>query len=226
MVHVTVLRVFADSGGSFGNHLGLVLDGAQVAGAEDRLAIARKLGFSATVFVDDITTGMLAIFTPGGELPFAGHPVVGTAWAIARETGQVPALLRPPAGVTPAWSEDDLTWVTAPLAGTPPWWHERMDSAAAVDALDGPVHPIQDMTQLWAWEDEAAGAVRARVFAGRLGIAQDEACGSASMRLCAALGRPLTLRHGNGSIILARPGTVPGTADVGGRVVADPDQQV
>jgi predicted PhzF superfamily epimerase YddE/YHI9 len=58
------------------------------------------------------------------------------------------------------------------------------------------------------------------VFAARYGIAEDEACGSASMRLAAALGRELTLYHGNGSIIHARPGP-PGTAEIGGRVVSD-----
>jgi hypothetical protein len=40
------------------------------------------------------------------------------------------------------------------------------------------------------------------------------------MRLAAALGRELTLYHGNGSIIHARPGP-PGTAEIGGRVVSD-----
>jgi predicted PhzF superfamily epimerase YddE/YHI9 len=222
MAEVKVLRVFTDASGAHGNLLGVVLDGRRVA-ARERQELAAKVGFSATVFLDDLRTGELAIFTPGGELPFAGHPVIGAAWAIARQTGRVPSELRPPAGPVATWQDGPVTWLTARLAGTPPWWHERLSSAAAVDALAGPLSPAQDMTQLWAWEDEAAGTARARVFAGRLGIAEDEACGSASMRLAAALGRELTVRHGAGSVILARPGREPGTADVGGRVAADED---
>jgi predicted PhzF superfamily epimerase YddE/YHI9 len=216
-----VLRVFTDADGKHGNHLGVVMDGHAVA-AEDRIRVAGKLGYSATVFVDDAASGAIRIYTPRVELAFAGHPVIGTAWALRRALGTTPAL-RSPSGEIPTWEEGGATWVAAPLASTPPWWHERLDSAAAVETLDGPLDPCQDATQLWAWEDEAAGVVRARTFAARLGIVEDEACGSASMRLSAALGRPLTVRHGNGSIIFVRPGARPGTADVGGLTVAEAD---
>jgi predicted PhzF superfamily epimerase YddE/YHI9 len=116
--------------------------------------------------------------------------------------------------------DGDDVWVRGPLASAPPWWHERLESAEAVEKLSGPLVPEQDATQLWAWEDEAAGIVRVRVFAQRFGIVEDEACGSASMRLAAALGRRLTIHHGDGSIVLAQPGP-PSYAEVGGRVVTD-----
>ena len=48
--------------------------------------VAAELGFSETVFVEDRESGRIRIFTPGLELPFAGHPTVGTAWLLA-ETG-------------------------------------------------------------------------------------------------------------------------------------------
>ena len=35
------------------------------------------------------------------------------------------------------------------------------------------------MVAVWAWEDEAAGRVRARVFPNGIGIAEDEATGAA-----------------------------------------------
>lgn len=224
-MRVHMLRVFTDDAGRFGNHLGVVLDGASVS-EEDRVGVAERVGHSATVFVDDLERGVVRIYTPKVELPFAGHPVVGTAWLLGRERGVAPAVLRPPAGAVPVWCADAATWVTAPLAGTPPWWHERLSSAAQVDGLRGPLHHGQDATQLWAWQDERCGLVRARVFARRLGIVEDEACGSASMRLAAALGRSLTVRHGAGSVIFVRPGAVPGTADVGGRVVADEERRI
>ena len=59
----------------------MFLDGAEVAEAE-RQPIAAELGFSETVFVDDRERGEMRIFTPGVELPLAGHPLVGTAWLL------------------------------------------------------------------------------------------------------------------------------------------------
>jgi predicted PhzF superfamily epimerase YddE/YHI9 len=219
MSSVEVLRVFCDESGAFGNPLGVVLDGGAVP-EEQRQPLATELGYSETVFVDDVATARVRIFTPGTEIPFAGHPMVGTAWLLARHTDRQPSVLRPPAGEVPTWAEGEQVWVRGPLRGTPPWWHERLASAEEVAELRGRLAEDQDATQLWAWEDEPAGRVRARVFAERFAIREDEACGSASMRLAAALGRRLVIRHGEGSLVLARPGP-PGTADVGGRVVTD-----
>lgn len=53
-------------------------------------AVAREFNLSETVFVLPSEAGHTArirIFTPGGELPFAGHPTVGTAIAVARRDG-------------------------------------------------------------------------------------------------------------------------------------------
>ena len=55
--------------------------------------IAREMNLSETVFVlppkDENALRRLRIFTPTKELPFAGHPVVGTWYCLARE-GMVP----------------------------------------------------------------------------------------------------------------------------------------
>lgn len=59
--------------------------------------------------------------------------------------------------------------------------------------------------------------MRARVFPVRLGIEEDEATGSHALRLAAALGRPLVIRQGRGSTILARP-LDDGRVEIGGRV--------
>ena len=58
------------------------------------------------------------------------------------------------------------------------------------------------------------------MFAARYGVGEDEACGSACLRLAAAVGREITVRHGAGSIVRAQPGP-PGAAEIGGRVVSD-----
>ncbi len=53
-----------------------------------RQAIAREVGFSETTFVDPVPTSegrwKVRIFTPDREIPFAGHPTLGTADVIAR----------------------------------------------------------------------------------------------------------------------------------------------
>jgi trans-2,3-dihydro-3-hydroxyanthranilate isomerase len=51
-------------------------------------ALARELNFPESTFVlppdDDRATARVRIFTPRAELPFAGHPTVGTAAVLAR----------------------------------------------------------------------------------------------------------------------------------------------
>ena len=68
---------------------------AVVHGADDltdaqRLAVARELNLSETTF--PVVTGPASydvrIFTPGGEIPFAGHPTLGTAWVL-RDRGEL-----------------------------------------------------------------------------------------------------------------------------------------
>lgn len=69
-----------------GNPLAVVLD-SELLGELDMLAIAREFNLAETVFVgppnDAVQTASMRIFTPGGELPFAGHPTVGTAVLLA-----------------------------------------------------------------------------------------------------------------------------------------------
>jgi predicted PhzF superfamily epimerase YddE/YHI9 len=209
-----VLRVFTGDDGAGGNPLGVFLDGPSIP-PERRQAVAAELGFSETLFVDDPDTGRVAIFTPTVELDFAGHPLVGTAWLLAHE-GHAPATLRPPAGDAPARQEGDLTFVAGRPEWAPPFAHHELDSPAEVDALDGPP-PGDYLVGCWAWEDEAAGLVRCRVFAPAVGIDEDEATGAYAVRLVTALGRALVIHQGRGSTILARP-LDDGFVEIGGRV--------
>ena len=101
----------------------------------------------------------------------------------------------------------------------PPWELEQLSSAEEVEALDGPPGG-QDLIGAWAWVDEEAGIVRARVFGPGIGIAEDEATGSAAVRLCTALGRSLDIRQGHASRILARP-LADGWVEIGGHSVLD-----
>ena len=74
-----------------GNQLAVLPDAAGLSD-EQMLAITREFNFSETVFVfppdDPKNTRRLRIYTPSGELPFAGHPTVGTAYVLA-QTGEI-----------------------------------------------------------------------------------------------------------------------------------------
>lgn len=71
-----------------GNPLAVVLD-AEGLSDDTMQAVAREFNLSETTFVlppaDPANTARVRIFTPGRELPFAGHPNVGTAFVLACE---------------------------------------------------------------------------------------------------------------------------------------------
>src|SRR5687768_6922438 len=110
--------------------------------------IAREFNFSETTFVlppsDPKHTRHVRIFTPGGELPFAGHPTVGTAFVLATNgditltgdetrivfeegVGPVPVTIRAKNG-TPGFAQ--LSVAMLPEVGPPP--PSASDLAAAL----------------------------------------------------------------------------------------------
>lgn len=75
-----------------GNPLAVIPDARGLSDAQ-MLAITREFNYSESVFVfppeSRANTRRLRIFTPGGELPFAGHPTVGCAFVLAA-IGEIP----------------------------------------------------------------------------------------------------------------------------------------
>ena len=214
MPKLHVLKVFVGEDGAGGNPLGVFPDGGSIPESV-RQPVATRLGFSETVFVDDPTRGELRIFTPATELPFAGHPLVGTAWTLLKEGYDVPAL-RPPAGEAAVRVEGDSVFVAGRPEWSPPFEILELSSPQDVDALSGPPGG-KELVGAWAWENEGKGKVRARVFVSELGVAEDEATGSFAARLCSALERPISIRQGRGSRIFARQ-MEDGAVEFGGRV--------
>jgi predicted PhzF superfamily epimerase YddE/YHI9 len=214
MSELTVLRVFVGPDGRGGNPLGVFLDAARIPAAS-RQAIAADLGFSETVFVDDAAEGAIRIFTPAAELPFAGHPTVGTAW-LFHETGAPATLLRPPAGEVRFRIDPNRTWVRADPAWIHAFRREELASPGAVDAFVPPSMGGPGI-YVWAWIDAEEGIVRARYFPTDYGIAEDEATGAAAVAMGGDLRRDLTIRQGVASEILVRP-QPDGMIEIGGRV--------
>ena len=79
-----IVDVFTDTRLA-GNQLAVFTDARDI--PEDRLQpLAREINFSETVFVypaDGEADARIRIFTPGVEVPFAGHPTLGTAFVLA-----------------------------------------------------------------------------------------------------------------------------------------------
>jgi predicted PhzF superfamily epimerase YddE/YHI9 len=219
---VHLLRVFCAEDDSGGNPLAVVLEGSDVP-AGSRQQLASELGLSETVFVDDPARGAIRIFTPAVELDFAGHPAVGAAWLLAREAEPVKTL-EVPAGRLAVRYEGEASFVVTQPDWGPPWEWEELGTPEDVDDLAGPPRG-HDLIGAWAWLDEAAGIVRARVFPVRIGIGEDEATGSAAAGLCARLERRIDIRQGRGSRILARP-LAGGRVEIGGRSVLDEVRRV
>jgi trans-2,3-dihydro-3-hydroxyanthranilate isomerase len=75
-----------------GNQLAVVLEAQDIPG-EVMQRIAKEMNISETTFVmppaDPANAARVRIFTPAAELPFAGHPTIGTAWVLSTQ-GLVP----------------------------------------------------------------------------------------------------------------------------------------
>lgn len=205
-LEVQVLRVFTREGAG-GNHLGVVMGTAGITGPAMQDA-ARTLGFSETVFVDLAGDRAFArIFTPGAELPFAGHPLVGAAWWLGR-LGRAVGVIDCGVGPVTVGSDDAGAWIEPPFdqpvePGTldvsgwavpertwdvlmPVRYHLlRFAGPREVEALAVPRPPITEVLA-WAW-GPGPGQVTARFFAPGVGVPEDPATGSAAVALAAAL---------------------------------------
>jgi predicted PhzF superfamily epimerase YddE/YHI9 len=216
-MRVLVARVFIGSNGDHGNAVRVVM-GSELPGAEDRQAIASVAAEPVTTFVaPDMRT--VRVHNRQRERQFTGHALLGTA-ATLRMLGAPASWIDVPAGRVGLWhDEQGVQWLHAPAAWTPAasTRHRQVGLPADVEALAGP--PPDEPVQVWAWIDERAGHVRARQFKPSEGIAEDEACGSASMVLGHKLGRELLILHGRGSRIAVRPRG--DGIDLGGRCVID-----
>lgn len=109
---ISIIDVFAERRLA-GNQLAVVHDAADLSDAEMQ-AIALETNYSETTFVLERSAqrATVRIFTPAWELPFAGHPTVGTAWELTGGEGAITLDL--PVGPVAVEFVDGIGWMTPP----------------------------------------------------------------------------------------------------------------
>jgi trans-2,3-dihydro-3-hydroxyanthranilate isomerase len=111
-----------------GNGLAVFTDARELA-AERLQPLARELNLSETVFVYPAEQGghaKIRIFTPTSEVPFAGHPTLGTAFVLASPLQLEEIRLETGAGIIPVRLERDgsritFGWMTQPVPTIEPY---------------------------------------------------------------------------------------------------------
>jgi len=90
-----------------GNQLAVFTDARDI--PEERLQpLAKEMAFSETVFVYPADAGAhvrIRIFTPASEIPFAGHPTLGTAFVLAQPMQLEVIAIETGSGIVPVWLE-------------------------------------------------------------------------------------------------------------------------
>ncbi len=152
-----------------GNALAVFTDGRGLDGALIQ-RIARELNLSETVFVLPPEQGghaRVRIFTPGAELPFAGHPILGTAYVLGEPLRTDEIRLETGSGVVPVALERRYGRIVSGRMQQPiPTWtpYARVDELLAALGVAGPAGlPVEeyDNGPTYAYvelEDEAAVA--------------------------------------------------------------------
>lgn len=104
----------------------------------DLQKVAREMNLSETTFVYSSTSDEadfdVRIFTPTREIPFAGHPTLGTAFVLREyvESNENPLRLNFKAGIIPVSTEGDRSYMQHPPAKT---LHELSRSKSIAEAL-------------------------------------------------------------------------------------------
>ena len=111
---------------------------------------ARELNLSETVFVlppsEAHSDAAIRIFTPGAELPFAGHPVLGTAFVLGAQRGLSHVRLETGAGVIPielTQEGQEITFGEMEQPVPTPQAFEQADAVLAALGLDRSELPIE-----------------------------------------------------------------------------------
>ncbi|OXA95789.1 PhzF family phenazine biosynthesis protein [Flavobacterium hercynium] len=148
-----IVDVFAEKKYA-GNQLAVFLDAENLSSAEMQ-TIAREINFAESTFVTKLdlenNSAEIKIFTPGQEMKFAGHPLIGTSWVLIHKIYKnIPdnITLQVPIGAIPIHKTDELIWLTA---AQPEFWDvfAKEDFLAFSNLQSGDFNdqfPIQEVT--------------------------------------------------------------------------------
>jgi trans-2,3-dihydro-3-hydroxyanthranilate isomerase len=132
-----------------GNQLAVFTDARDLTDA-DMQALAREMNFSESVFVLPPTTPdadvRIRIFTPTRELPFAGHPTLGSAFVLGAPLQKLVIRLETGAGIVPVQLDREGSKIVFGRMEQPiPRWEQVADPAAIFAALgvDGSLLPVE-----------------------------------------------------------------------------------
>ena len=122
-----------------GNQLAVFTDGRDLSEV-DMQAIAREMNLSETVFVLPATTDeadvRIRIFTPSLELPFAGHPTLGSAFVLGGPLQKIVIRLETGAGIVPVTLEREGPKIVFGRMDQPvPTWEAVQEPAPILAAL-------------------------------------------------------------------------------------------
>jgi trans-2,3-dihydro-3-hydroxyanthranilate isomerase len=207
-----------------GNPLGIFLDGTELDGSDLdtglMLRTARELNLSETVFFLPPRAGgdaRIRIFTPAGELPFAGHPVLGSAFVLADQLKQDSVTLETGLGLIPVTVSAEFGEMEQKVPVAEPY--ERTGDLLEALGVTGSVLPVEAYRNgprhvyvALASEEEVAGLKpdfarladhqagvncfagsgtnwKTRMFAVHHGVREDPATGSAAGPLAVHLAR-------------------------------------
>ena len=135
-----IVNVFTVDGDRFSGNPLCVFEDARGLTDDQMQALARQMNLSETTFVlpSERADARVRIFTPGFEMPFAGHPTLGTASVVCAEKGQV--TLEMIAGlVAVTRAGDDFTLRAAQPPKTRPVEATRVELARMVGLPDDAV---------------------------------------------------------------------------------------
>ena len=126
-----------------GNALAVIHDADDLSD-EQLAAVARWTNLPETTFLCRPTTPeadyRVRIFTTGGELPFAGHPTLGSAhaWLVGGGTPDIPEVVvqECAAGLVPVSRRERLAFAAPPLRRSGPVSDEVRRHVIAINALD------------------------------------------------------------------------------------------
>jgi trans-2,3-dihydro-3-hydroxyanthranilate isomerase len=171
-----ILNVFTDGDDPFSGNPLCVFEDAEGLSDKEMQCLARQLNLSETTFITSgqaEVTANVRIFTPNYEMPFAGHPTLGTAFVVRElSSAQDAVLLRMPAGDIPVHRTDNVWTLQA-----------KAPMSFPVDV------PASDLTAMIGLTADRVAAVPLWVDAGTIQLilplrtAQDVRSASADPRL-------------------------------------------